>query len=292
MVEIASKTKSICDKYSGIYEAKSIYEINSESSYTGMGIISNYHVFDNYISNQIDELKQTIKIFKQLNEARYTNHEVHNNYNLGIILHGEPETGKTLLIKTIAIELQMGVALVDMRKIKTCKDFQKVINDYYKDFVIVFEEFDFVQGIITNRESTECKTIDKLNEDKLRLLSVVTQSENITKELALIDEKISTHENKLTLDSMLTVLDGVREYKGRVIIATTNLIDKIDPALMRCGRFDIKVELKKYNSDEISMYLSKRYKCDISGKFKPITPADLRQLCVKPMDYVINELTI
>jgi chaperone BCS1 len=73
----------------------------------------------------------------------------------------------------------------------------------------------------------------------------------IQEELGKINEEISNRENALSLDTMLTVLDGMIEMRGRVIIATTNFIDNIDKALMRDGRFDIKIKLDTFNSDEI-----------------------------------------
>jgi chaperone BCS1 len=40
---------------------------------------------------------------------------------------------------------------------------------------------------------------------------------------------------------LLQKLDGLESANGRIIIATTNNPDKINPTLMRPGRFDIKI---------------------------------------------------
>jgi transitional endoplasmic reticulum ATPase len=43
----------------------------------------------------------------------------------------------------------------------------------------------------------------------------------------------------------LTEMDGIKELKGVLVLASTNRVDLIDPAMRRPGRFDIVVELPK-----------------------------------------------
>lgn len=47
----------------------------------------------------------------------------------------------------------------------------------------------------------------------------------------------------VTLSQILNLLDGIVELDGRVLIACTNHIEKLDPALIRPGRIDCVVEL-------------------------------------------------
>jgi transitional endoplasmic reticulum ATPase len=45
------------------------------------------------------------------------------------------------------------------------------------------------------------------------------------------------------ISQFLTEMDGIEDMKGVVVLAATNRIDLIDPALLRSGRFDLLFEL-------------------------------------------------
>ncbi|WWC63637.1 uncharacterized protein I303_106242 [Kwoniella dejecticola CBS 10117] len=51
-------------------------------------------------------------------------------------------------------------------------------------------------------------------------------------------------EKTITLSGLLNAIDGVASSEGRLLFCTTNLKDKIDPALSRPGRCDIWIEFK------------------------------------------------
>merc|ERR1712096_44973 len=48
--------------------------------------------------------------------------------------------------------------------------------------------------------------------------------------------------NKLTLAGLLEVLDGVMEMDGRMLVITTNYPERLDAALTRPGRIDVKLK--------------------------------------------------
>ena len=45
------------------------------------------------------------------------------------------------------------------------------------------------------------------------------------------------------IGQFLTEMDGIEDLKGVIVLAATNRIDLIDPALLRSGRFDLIFEL-------------------------------------------------
>jgi mitochondrial chaperone BCS1 len=56
-------------------------------------------------------------------------------------------------------------------------------------------------------------------------------------------ERLTTEQTDVTLSGLLNALDGVSSREGQVFFLTTNHPDRLDPALMRPGRVDLKLEL-------------------------------------------------
>ena len=48
--------------------------------------------------------------------------------------------------------------------------------------------------------------------------------------------------SSISLSGLLNVIDGISSQEGRVLIMTTNYIDKLDDALIRPGRIDMQVQ--------------------------------------------------
>ncbi|KAG6871307.1 hypothetical protein C0992_011297 [Termitomyces sp. T32_za158] len=60
--------------------------------------------------------------------------------------------------------------------------------------------------------------------------------------------------SRVSLSGLLNALDGVAAQEGRILFATTNKYDSLDPALCRPGRMDIHIEFKlasKYQAYEL-----------------------------------------
>lgn len=60
--------------------------------------------------------------------------------------------------------------------------------------------------------------------------------------------------SRVTLSGLLNALDGIGAQEGRILYATTNCYDALDPALCRPGRMDVHVEFKlasKYQAREL-----------------------------------------
>ena len=119
----------------------------------------------------------------------------------------------------------------------------------------------------------------------LKMLNKDNES-TIKPEIEAIQKEIKNFKERLSLDTLLTELDGMIEMRGRVIVATTNFINKIDGALLREGRFDLKIELHKFVDSEIKEMLCKMYHplyTDIITKEtfpdNVWSPAKIRNIC-------------
>ena len=75
-------------------------------------------------------------------------------------------------------------------------------------------------------------------------------SDNISsKKKKFISKIFKSNDNpdKLSLGFILNLLDGVKETPGRIVVITSNHIDKIDPALKRPGRIDLHIKMQSIN---------------------------------------------
>ncbi len=132
-------------------------------------------------------------------------------YKFGVLLHGPPGTGKSSAILAIASYLQKNIYYVDFNNIKTNNDLKAVFNKVNKEMsnngIIVMEDIDVMTNIVHDR------ALNHYNDDNL------------------------------TLECFLNLLQGSLTKDGSIFIATTNNIDILDPAFIRDGRFDVKINL-------------------------------------------------
>lgn len=130
----------------------------------------------------------------------------------GILLSGPPGTGKTLLAKAVATEANANFISIKGPELvsKWVGESEKHIREIFKKArqvaptIIFFDEFD---SIAKTRGSSFNDSTEKM------------------------------------VNQLLTEMDGIEELEKVVILAATNRLDLIDPALLRSGRFDAIVEL-------------------------------------------------
>lgn len=152
----------------------------------------------------------------------------------GVLLYGPPGTGKTLLARAVAATLRtnflkvVSSAIVD----KYIGESARVVREmfgYAKDHepcIIFMDEIDAIGG----RRFSEGTSADR--EIQRTLMEVRTSHILIT--LLLTDSKVS---------QLLNQMDGFDTLGRTKLIMATNRPDTLDPALLRPGRLDRKIEI-------------------------------------------------
>jgi len=142
----------------------------------------------------------------------------------GIILYGEPGTGKTLLAKAISAEA--GVPFYAMSG---------------SDFIQVYV------GVGASR----IRQLFKKAKVRGKAVIFIDEIDAIGKKRGN-SKGGSSDEKDQTLNALLTEMSGFNENEGIIVLAATNRLDMLDPALLRPGRFDrhIEVSLPDVNARE------------------------------------------
>jgi len=131
----------------------------------------------------------------------------------GILLYGCPGTGKTLLAKAAATESQSNFISV-----KGPQLISKWVGESEKGVREVFKRA---------KQAAPCLIFF----DEIDAIAPMRGSGG------------ESHVTERVVSQLLTELDGIEELRGVVVLAATNRLDIVDPALLRPGRFDLLIEL-------------------------------------------------
>ncbi|KAK2419842.1 AAA-ATPase ASD, mitochondrial [Trifolium repens] len=148
----------------------------------------------------------------------------------GYLLFGPPGTGKSTMISAIANFMNYDVYDLELTIVKDNNELKRLLIETSSKSIIVIEDIDCSLELTGQRKKKKEKDNDK-NGDKL---DPVKEAKKEDKE-----------ESKVTLSGLLNFIDGIWSACGaeRIIIFTTNFVDKLDPALIRRGRMDKHIEM-------------------------------------------------
>ena len=175
-------------------------------------------------------------------KVTYDNHGI--IYKTGILLHGKPGTGKTSIAKAIASYMKYDLHVINVQSYTEESQLISRIANVHENSIVLFEDID-------------CLLQNRNEEDKT--------SEKDTKRQAL-------------LGTVLNIIDGAMSPQNVIFVATTNYIEKLDQALIRDGRFDLKVKIEDIDKDLATM-MCDRYDAPhsiLEDEYFPINPSHLQ----------------
>ena len=148
-------------------------------------------------------------------------------YKRGLIFHGKPGCGKSSTIFAIANRYQKNIYFVNLDQFESAKEFESAVLKIEIGGIVVIEDIDS-HKITHSREKDTNKT-------------------NMTKVVKLDKKNIKIEANVSMFKTLLEILDGYNFLPECIVIMTTNHLSKIDSAIIRPGRFDMKFEFENPN---------------------------------------------
>lgn len=180
-------------------------------------------------------------------------------YTRGYLLYGKPGTGKSSFIQSLVEFGKRSIHYLVLSKIKDDTEMFKLFESIkYDQTVLVLEDVDCVSDIVLKRK----------NQEEIEELDIKEKGKEKEKE-----------KEGITLSSLLNAIDGgMIDAHGRILVMTTNHIDKLDPALIRSGRIDRKIEFGLCDAYQIAHLYKNYFECAPPGDIqvnKEISPADV-----------------
>lgn len=202
-----------------------------------------------------EQKKQLVNTINQFFAQRkyYIEHGI--PHNLKILLYGEPGTGKSSIVKMIASEWN--------RNLYECKGGKngKFIPD----------------AIISSSDDVNYPLFSISDIDKYPFL--INEPE-IDIEKDKDGAKEDTMAYKQIFGNMINALDGIMSGEDKIIVMTTNHIEKFSPVILRPGRIDLQLYISYVTPEVFRKYTWDFYgvelPTDIKLKKKEITIADLQ----------------
>lgn len=200
-----------------------------------LSIIKKLNTENFYIDPQLDNLFSSLSTFKNAKEQYQKNAEP---WSTGILLYGEPGSGKSTAVKLIASKLDIPIIIIG------ATSFNSNLN---KAICAKSLEISY---------SSLLPLVDANNKRIELHIFVVEDIDCILSERTIASEE--NENGKGAFSDLLNYMSGSLAPEGIIWIFTTNYKDKLDSALIRKGRIDHVINLEK--TSEFQSFVNKKQK--------------------------------
>lgn len=207
-------------------------------------------------------------------------------YRRGYLFHGPPGTGKTSLSFALAGAFNLDIYCLSLADSSITEgDLANLFDALPEKCVVLLEDID--SAGLAARGNQKSKKLKLSRESRLRnfqsnasfpedeasLLS--EEDEHIASIVDDHSQTLSLRRSRISLSGLLNVLDGVASHEGRVLIMTTNHISRLNEALLRPGRIDIKVQFELANQGDVENLFIQMFTKDNASVERPMKKSDL-----------------
>lgn len=157
-------------------------------------------------------------------------------WRTGVMLYGPPGTGKTSIIKALASFFEKNLYILDLENMSET-NFQRALREVPPGEICLIED------------------IDTCNMKNRKTLAIKPKNPSTAPTESKKEDEILSP----SLGTILNAIDGPNSTEGRILFATTNFPQDLDAALLREGRFDLKVEIGYMTDECLHEYITRIY---------------------------------
>ncbi len=186
-------------------------------------------------------------------------------YRRGYLLAGPPGTGKSSLAWAIAGVFGLDIYCISLvEPTLTEEDLGTMFTSLPRRCVVLLEDID-AAGLVKRVEATATEEAKDTSE-------AAKLGAEISKAIKASQEKGTKGKEGqgISLSGLLNAIDGVASHEGRVLLMTTNFPEKLDEALIRPGRIDMKIDFTKATKSQMTELFIRMYSPDAEA---PNTPS-------------------
>lgn len=172
--------------------------------------------------------------------------EIGRAWKRGYLLYGPPGTGKSTMIAAMANLLGYDIYDLELTSVKNNIELRRLLTEISSKAVVVIEDIDCSLDLTGQRTNKNDRGRTEIDKDPIKKM--------MTREIS------DTNPSEVTLSGLLNFIDGLWSACGgeRLIVFTTNYVEKLDPALIRKGRMDKHIEMS-FCGFEAFKVLAKNY---------------------------------
>jgi len=246
----------IDDSFINFSEYKEGWQVKAKISKQGLDTLAIDSEVSNIFTKEMDYFKNNKEDYRKFSLP----------YKMTWVLFGESGSGKSSIIRAIASTYSMNLCNLPLSGLSDMS-FKDAILSSPENSIIVIEDFDSCGAVLKRKGVQGVPDTDSEGE-----------RDNFS---------------FLTLSGILNTLDGVASLDNKIIIFTTNCLDKVDTALLRAGRVDKIIELPKITGKVVKKYFENMYNIMIDFELKPMSAKEINRVIFKnkcDVDSVIKDL--